>query len=190
MSQTLSEPCCADYGPDACGAGLFCAAFDGRTELTCYAEGSRLDMTECTADIQCASGVCAPTASKCRSMPGAACNDAIGCAKVGNSQYVCVGGNCQFTAAKLGDPCNAETSCQVGQCISGVCLGVEGTTCSDSSDCRSDLCCNGTCDACGQGIGQQCTPPPFPILVCKPGLTCCPLDSGSGGIQFYCYPSC
>jgi hypothetical protein len=63
-SQALSQACCTERGADACGAGLFCAAFDGRTQATCYAEGSRADGQTCTADIQCsgnscnASGIC------------------------------------------------------------------------------------------------------------------------------------
>jgi len=63
-SQSLSEACCAERGADACGAGLFCAAFDGRTQTTCYAERSRADGQTCTENIQCegnacnASGIC------------------------------------------------------------------------------------------------------------------------------------
>ena len=57
-SQSLSQPCCAERGADACGAGLFCAAFDGRTQTTCYAEGSRADGQTCTADIQCSGDSC------------------------------------------------------------------------------------------------------------------------------------
>jgi hypothetical protein len=57
-SQALSQPCCLAWGPDACGAALFCAAFDGRTQATCYAQRSRLEGEECTLDIQCAGGSC------------------------------------------------------------------------------------------------------------------------------------
>ena len=39
-SQTLSQPCCTGWGADACGALLFCAAFDGRTQTTCYPDGA------------------------------------------------------------------------------------------------------------------------------------------------------
>src|SRR5690242_15443328 len=48
-SQGLSGPCCPELGIDACGANLFCAAFDGREQATCYPERSRMDGTECTA---------------------------------------------------------------------------------------------------------------------------------------------
>ena len=63
-SQAASGPCCTEWGADACGAGLFCAAFDGRTQTTCYAERSRADGQTCTENIQCegnacnASGIC------------------------------------------------------------------------------------------------------------------------------------
>ena len=39
-AQGLSQPCCLSWGADACGAGLFCGAFDGRTVTTCYPERS------------------------------------------------------------------------------------------------------------------------------------------------------
>src|SRR5689334_15606926 len=80
MSQTLSEPCCPDYGVDACGASLFCAAFDGRTQSTCYADRSRLALTECNADTQCVSNSCHSTEGLCLSMGGETCTIAVGCA--------------------------------------------------------------------------------------------------------------
>jgi hypothetical protein len=57
-SQALSGPCCTERGADACGAGLFCAAFDGRTQPTCYPEHSRAEGQTCTEDIQCAGNTC------------------------------------------------------------------------------------------------------------------------------------
>jgi hypothetical protein len=57
-SQGASQPCCKDWGPDACGAALFCAAFDGRTQTTCYPDHSRLDGESCSADTQCLHNVC------------------------------------------------------------------------------------------------------------------------------------
>jgi hypothetical protein len=59
VSQPLSAPCCLDRGADACGAGLFCAAFDGRTQPTCYPEHSRLAGEACTGNVQCQSSACA-----------------------------------------------------------------------------------------------------------------------------------
>ena len=49
-SQGLSQPCCLSHGADACGAGLFCAAFDGRKIPTCYTENSRADRATCFQD--------------------------------------------------------------------------------------------------------------------------------------------
>ncbi len=60
-TQNLSQPCCPAWGADACGAGLFCAAFDGRTQFTCYPEHSRADGETCTENIQCVTKVCGPT---------------------------------------------------------------------------------------------------------------------------------
>lgn len=78
-SQTVSQPCCASLGIDACGANLFCAALDGRTMPTCYPERSRSAMTECTADVQCMSNRCSANEGRCRSMRGEECTIAIGC---------------------------------------------------------------------------------------------------------------
>ncbi len=57
-AQAPSQACCLEYGVDACGAGLFCGAFDGRTVPTCYVERSRADGASCTQDIQCVSNSC------------------------------------------------------------------------------------------------------------------------------------
>lgn len=57
-AQTVSMPCCLLHGRDACGALLFCAAFDGRTVPTCYPERSRLPEETCAEDVHCASGAC------------------------------------------------------------------------------------------------------------------------------------
>ena len=79
-SQGASEACCLSYGVDACGAGLFCAAFDGRTQPTCYPERSRADLASCNADVQCTSGSCNTSAGKCRSLPSMPCEVEVGCA--------------------------------------------------------------------------------------------------------------
>ncbi len=80
VSQPLSAPCCPDRGADACGAGLFCAAFDGRTQPTCYAEHSRSDGATCTADMQCQSSSCHPATGTCGpSSPPPGCTDPAGC---------------------------------------------------------------------------------------------------------------
>lgn len=77
--QALSEPCCYSYGADACGAGLFCAAFDSRTRPTCYAEYSRLSLETCTEDRQCASRSCNTSENQCRSAQYEICTTQVGC---------------------------------------------------------------------------------------------------------------
>jgi hypothetical protein len=57
-SQALSEECDPDLGIDACGAGLFCEAFDGREVYTCYELRSRLPGEECSASEQCVNQKC------------------------------------------------------------------------------------------------------------------------------------
>jgi hypothetical protein len=79
VSQQASMPCCPEWGIDACGANLYCAAQDGRTQPTCYPERGKQDMTECSANIQCASGACNTAVGKCKSDKYAACTTAIGC---------------------------------------------------------------------------------------------------------------
>ncbi len=79
--QTLSEPCCESHGVDACGAGLFCAAFDDRTIGTCYALRTRADLAECSEDEQCQSGQCHPKKKQCLSQQYGVCEVAVGCAE-------------------------------------------------------------------------------------------------------------
>ena len=57
-SQGPSEQCDPSHGIDACGAGLFCAAFDGRKVDTCYVLGSRLRDEECGDNSHCSSKNC------------------------------------------------------------------------------------------------------------------------------------
>lgn len=57
-SQGLSEACDPELGIDACGAGLFCEAFDGREHHTCYALGTRLPGEECSDNAHCGNGRC------------------------------------------------------------------------------------------------------------------------------------
>ncbi|MBK8015175.1 MAG: hypothetical protein IPK13_28025 [Deltaproteobacteria bacterium] len=78
-TQGLSAPCCMSRGIDACGAGLVCAALDGRSQASCYLEHSRNDHAECTDDIQCMSGSCNKDFGSCRSSPTALCTLSLGC---------------------------------------------------------------------------------------------------------------
>jgi hypothetical protein len=79
VSQPLSAPCCVDRGADACGAGLFCAAFDGRTQPTCYPEHSRLVGETCTADVQCQSSACEASGVCSKLAPDGGCATPGGC---------------------------------------------------------------------------------------------------------------
>jgi hypothetical protein len=84
-SQGLSEPCDPGWGLDACGAGLFCAAFDGRTVSTCYAEGVRRGGETCGEDRHCSNRSCALPAGRCRADAYQSCSPDLGCA----GRYVC-----------------------------------------------------------------------------------------------------
>ena len=78
-SQGASELCNPDFGIDACGAGLFCEAFDGRKYHTCYILGSRLIGDECSSDEHCVTKNC--EGDTCGGAPlGAACATDFDCA--------------------------------------------------------------------------------------------------------------
>lgn len=91
--QGASEACCPEYGFDACGALLFCAAFDERTIPTCYPEHSRLSAQECNKDRHCASQQCNLDELKCKYQFGEKCLPAIGCAESSDPDVlvVCAG---------------------------------------------------------------------------------------------------
>jgi hypothetical protein len=186
-SQTVSQPCCLANGVDACGANLFCAAFDGRKQPTCYLERSRADMTECSEDRQCTSGSCNVESSKCRSMPGGVCSEAVGCATDAGENSVCVAAKCTWTDGKTGSACASDGDCADGTCDAAHrCVGKAGATCSSGGHCGKDLCCkNGRCDDCRGGVGDECT---F-LTPCRPTLMCCPIP-GSGSNETHCRPSC
>ncbi|MDF2693183.1 MAG: hypothetical protein K0S65_1566, partial [Labilithrix sp.] len=184
ISQAISQPCCLAKGIDACGANLFCAAFDGRKQPTCYAERSRLDMTECAEDRHCTSGSCNVESGQCRSMPGASCSEAIGCATVSGDRMICLKDRCTTSDGELGDPCVHDTDCTNGTCSAeNRCVGKTGASCSSANDCGDGLCCKGNkCSDCRGGVGDGCG---F-FMECQPGLSCCSFP-GAGS---YCYESC
>ena len=107
-SQGPSQPCCAEWGADACGANLFCAAFDGRTQTTCYPDHVRLGGQTCTADSQCASVACAAS-GVCRATPGASCDPSLGCGTTptGGGAFYC--GRAPSGASTC-LPCTAQSS--------------------------------------------------------------------------------
>lgn len=188
-SQTVSQPCCLADGVDACGAMLFCAAFDGRTQPTCYLDHTRLDGTECSGDAQCASGTCNMKNKKCKSMPGATCNTTTGCAAYMAQKYICAAGKCTTTTGAPSSACETDSDCKNGSCDpTSHCAGKTGATCHGQSDCSADLCCKGNgsdmqCQDCRGGAGDQCGA--F-FGDCRPGLSCCDLSGGA----LYCEASC
>lgn len=111
-SRGPSESCCPSFGVDACGAELFCAAFDGRTQATCYVLGSRKSLEECTEDEQCLTKVCAKS-GKCVSLLGEACKADVGCSQATGTQgspTACVDDKCATVKLQqcAGDDCASE----------------------------------------------------------------------------------
>lgn len=150
-SRGPSESCCLDFGADACGANLFCAAFDGRTVPTCYVEKTRLDSEECNADLHCASGACAES-NVCRASPGQPCARDVGCAAFQGEAYVCVHRNesdrCLPAARTLGGACSDDDGCDSGFCADDRCVsGDDGDSCAANDDCRSGRCFDGSCSS-------------------------------------------
>ncbi len=162
-SQGVSEPCCMAHGVDACGGGLFCEAFDGRTQPTCYVEGSRLDLAECSADAQCASQSCNTDMNQCRSVLGARCESDVGCSSVLVNKYVaCTAGTCVAgsTGPTMGSRpgsastgCSSSAECSRGRpCIAGTCqAGTNGSLCDEDSHCLSMPCISGECSSGAEG---------------------------------------
>ena len=126
VSQAESQPCCPSLGKDACGAGLFCEAFDGRTQHTCYQDNSRVGAEECREDGHCASNECEPQTERCLSMPAESCQTDPGCVSpVSGDRYHCAPENqrCEVTRGREGDPCDRAESCVAdsAECVNGSC---------------------------------------------------------------------
>jgi hypothetical protein len=194
-SQTLSQPCCPDWGRDACGALLFCAALDGRTQATCYPERSRLDQTTCPRDEACVSGSCNPQAGLCRSSIGAGCSQAVGCAPAatgaaGFCDTTTTPATCQAVGdGTLASPCAAAADCRSLICEGNRCKSPPGGSCVIAAECGGPgaVCnvrtCNASCSGldCSNGngslssslcrSGQVLLPVPCPSQA-PTGLTC------------------
>lgn len=125
-SRTMSQPCCPDLEIDACGAGLVCAALDGRETPTCYAESSRLDGRECTSDLLCVSHSCNAKKNRCEASPGAVCDPDIGCAPdpQGFTRACVEGGGGIYSCMKrdlpLNNMCTFDSECASKYCYCGV----------------------------------------------------------------------
>lgn len=159
-SQVMSEPCCPGLGLDACGAGLFCAAFDGRLQPTCYAEYSRKDGADCSEDRQCGSASCNTDVQKCRYVYGVACAADVGCAPTAaGAATVCASEDAgKFVCEKPGTTkvtngyaCLSNEACASGYCDSAtsVCKGALNDKCSSDMGCQSGTCA--PYGACSQG---------------------------------------
>lgn len=197
-SQGAGEPCCPSHGPDACGAGSTCAAFDGRTITTCYANGSRLDGETCTADVQCSSGSCNVTVGACRAQ-GLTCDPLIGCAPRRGVRAACApnserGGAYEcwdFTPpSEAGRFCAEDTDCTTGHCelSRGRCGDADpnlGAPCGWEADyepdpeCRAPfsagLCWGFHCASPGTCLGYcvaECVDDYYPGWRCPEGTEC------------------
>jgi hypothetical protein len=146
-SQGLSQPCCQEFGIDACGAGLFCAAFDGRTQATCYPEHSRMALTQCDEDRDCASSACETMTHKCKSLPGEMCDTGVGCAAAMSNQYICQPETMKCVkkgAGICGDNCASNADCIEGRiCYTGASYPWYHYKC--TCDQQGDSCNNGPC---------------------------------------------
>jgi len=173
-TQGLSEPCCPGHGVDACGAGLFCAAFDGRTIPSCYPERSRLDGESCTADAQCVSESCNVEVSRCRWGSGE-CESAVGCAPVSGSTRVCARDmdrvyRCNFVGSGAdNDPCAVDADCHSGTCDAGasLCVGPCGLEVCD----YEIYCPEVTCDCGGSPRSLSACVPDMEVPDCRHCLT-------------------
>lgn len=147
-SRTVSEECCPDFGIDACGAGLFCAALDGREVPTCFVERSRQSGETCSEDRSCVNGGC--QAGRCQSTRGEICSVEVGCANPLNDGrvYVCSALSlvCIEGGFATGDGCGEDVVCASGECFNDTCIEADdaakiGEACVDSEDCGSGFSC-------------------------------------------------
>ena len=147
MTQAESAPCCPEYGIDACGAHLFCAAFDGRTRATCYRLYSRLDGKECDSDHHCLSKDCNLANRRCRYLPAAECTVETGCStKFDVNYYACAHDRCVETDREEGSPCATSKDCASEICVDNVCeTGAVGSRCTSVADCNVEFCAAGLC---------------------------------------------
>lgn len=162
--QGPAAACCKGYGADACGAGLFCDAFDGRTASTCYVNRGRITGETCNADAQCTTNKCS-SEGFCAAAPLATCKAEWGCNDfVQSKHYVCAEGTCQPASASTGcvdsSDCGDALVCQSGKCMTGTTL--VGASCTQSAECASAHCFQGKCDCSKQNdagcpSGKMCS---------------------------------
>ncbi len=165
-SRGPTQECCRTFGIDACGALLFCAAFDGRTTPTCYPERSRLDGQSCDEDRDCTSGACSATAHACKSVLGQACTAEIGCAPAPTGRPAACDtttapARCRETSRELGGLCEADAGCASGHCVHLRCILGPGSACTRDQDCLSGYCAGDSGQrTCSTGmLGSPCRVP-------------------------------
>lgn len=158
-----SEVCDPALGVDACGAGLFCAAFDERTVPTCYPVRSREVGETCKEDDQCVTRKCvkkhcevpdATDSDPCaRGLVGpsqvqsALCNPAYGVDACGAGLFCAafdgrLCGTCYPERRQFGgDPCAAPEHCANLNCVNGICAPAPPESpCLVNADCASRDC--------------------------------------------------
>jgi hypothetical protein len=171
-------------GPGRCNAGIFRGSActtnsdcDGGCRKTC----SNAPTTHCVADSQCGAGTCTgPRTCAGGTTPNASCASNAGCPGgfpdfsggsrlgmgVGGCQFVCASGH-----ADDGNPCFPESElidCPIGG--AGACVGgpqcngglLDGTSCTNASDCVAAKCVKWSCDP----VNQWC--------VAQSGIPSCP----------------
>ncbi|MEM6370975.1 MAG: hypothetical protein AAF851_22005 [Myxococcota bacterium] len=146
-----TESCCPEFGADACGGGLTCAALEGRMIPVCIVERSQAGGEECTADPQCLSEACSLSAGLCLFSSGMTCAPEVGCARevefcfaLGNEQA-----RCQPSNGREGEPCSSTNACNEGlECADGdgvydecVFLLPSGAPCQRDVQCSTPLRC-------------------------------------------------
>lgn len=182
-SQGLSQPCEPSYGLDACGAALFCAAFDGRTIPTCYPEGVRRSGEACGEDRHCATQSCHAELRRCRAGSYQSCELALGCAE---SDEYC---SAQATSCRTvgdgteGAACGVDAHCgEGGQCRGETCRRPSQmtATCQTYEDCERGRSC-----VFHPGIGSRClrTCDPFALgNPCGEGWDCWSFSDQQSGV--------
>lgn len=162
--RSLAESCCMSYGIDACGAGLFCAAFDGRTVATCYPNNSRTAGQTCTQDTHCMSATCG-SKQLCAALPTEACKPEWGCAPLQGARSVCIETQCRLVSdgycATDGD-CQGGAVCRADRCRDAATAKYAGEACTDSSECLAGNCFKNLCQCSkethlGCPGGTQCS---------------------------------
>lgn len=170
-SQGLSQPCDPSHGIDACGASLFCAAFDGRTVPTCCPEGIRRSGEACGEDRHCATHSCHAEQGRCRAASYDACEVELGCSE--RTQFCSArAGSCQAVGdGTSGSRCGLDAHCQSGyRCEREGCWPSrqDNSPCRRSDECEGGRICTGGSCGWGREEGDACQTDAH----CEGGLRC------------------